>query len=105
MSKKSNRQLIQEEEHSVKLRKRDRELCQKKDDGQQPIKKMFKEDWRVIFEVLAESVESDISKPITQHSAAIIRKKIGLCEKVLPKFGNSTKYRNMIVIWRENIDF
>jgi len=107
MSKKSNRQLIQEQEQRKRLKKHGHTVNRKKINGEPPVKKIYKEDWRTIFEVLSITIDEVLCQElITQRDVAFIRKRIGLCEKILPKFldGSASKYRQIILDWQRTLD-
>ncbi len=107
MSHKSNRQLMEEQENRTRLRKQCRSVNRKKINGQPPVKKIYKEDWRTIFEALSLGIDEILCKEIiTQQDASFIRKRIGLCEKILPKFleGDTCKYRHIVCGWQQTLD-
>jgi len=107
MPKKSNRQLIEEQERKTRIRKLGHSVNRKKINGAPPVKKIFKEDWRTIFETLSVGVDETLCKEdLTQQDISFIRKRIGLCEKILPKFldGSTSKYRVIVTDWQRILD-
>lgn len=98
MSRKSNRQIIEEIECSTRLRKQKR-YANSKISGTSPVRKIHREDWRTIFESLFDGIDFALCKDgISQQEMHFIRKRIRLCEKVLPKFldRRTSKYRKIV---------
>ena len=99
MSRKSNRQVIEELECKTRLRKQKRYASGKRINGTPPVRKIHREDWQAIFESLSIGIDFMFCKDcISQQDIQFIRRRISLCEKVLPKFLNrrTSKFRQIV---------
>jgi len=83
MSRKSNRQIIEENECRTRLRKQKRYASGKRINGTPPVRKIHREDWQSIFESLSAGIDFALCKDgISQQDIQFIRRRISLCEKV-----------------------
>ena len=81
MPHKNNQQLLDEENKKRRRRKEASPKIKTK-----PPSKMFKEDWRIIFEILLVSLEHNIDENT-------LKRRVVLCKKILPKFLNPNAAR------------
>lgn len=105
MSRKSNRQVIEEGERNTRLRKQKRNSIEKSS-GSSPVRKMHREDWQTIFESLSVGIDFALKDGISQQDIQFIRRRICLCKKVLPKFldRSTPKYRRIVAGFRSIMD-
>ncbi len=105
MSRKSNQERIIDANNE---RRRQKNTQSVKPVSPKPVTtKIFKEDWRVIFQCLSVGIDEVIQQEtLTEQDRHWVRRRISLCEKILPKFLSTEagKYKKIISNFDNIID-